>query len=100
MVNEKIIRRVKSFKKRGVPFIIYKYGITAFGLSNNVYEVLSIQGRRVKVTDLTRDEAVKLISELELPIQFQLDSRTIIWGDDKFKKTYKKLKGNGNSDIY
>ena len=79
-------------RRKGIPFIVIKYGISAFGHSNNIYELLSIRNERVETTALERDDAVAIISRLSLPLLHSLDNRNMIWGDENFKETYKKLK--------
>lgn len=85
-------------KKKGIPFIVIKYGITAFGQSNNIYELLSIRKDKVETNALGRDDAVAIISKLALPILHKLDNRNMIWGDANFKETYKKLKKNDSTN--
>lgn len=95
MVNERTIRIVKSMYKKGIPFIIQKYGVAAFGISNNLYELLYIKTDRIETRPLERDDAQELITKLGLPILHYVDSRNTIWGDENFKKKYHELKANG-----
>lgn len=98
MINERTFRKAELMKKKGIPFIIIKYGITAFGHSNNIYEMLSIRNGRVETNALERDDAVAMIYRLSLPLLHTLDNRNTIWGDEKFKENYKKIKKNDSSN--
>lgn len=82
-------------KKKDIPFIILKYGVNAFGISNNIYELLFIKTNRIETKPLEREDAKELIRQLGLPLLYRVDSRNAIWGDENFKKKYHELKANG-----
>ena len=77
--------------KQGKPFLIIKYGITAFtGVSCNVYEVVTIVGKKLQYVPIERQVALKAIDEHNLPQLYKMDSRNIIWGDERFKEQFKE----------
>lgn len=76
---------------RNKPFLIVKYGITAFnGVASNVYEVVTLGKKKLQYVPIERDIAIKVIKEYNLPMLHKMDSRNIIWGDEQFKEQFKE----------
>ena len=84
---------VESLLERNKPFLIIKYCVTMCERSNNVYEIVTISGHKLQYLPIDRNEAIEVIEKFELPLLYEMDSRNMIWGDDRFLEYYKKRKG-------
>ena len=81
---------IDSLVERGKPFLIVKYCLTSLDKANNAYEVVTMGSRKLNYTPIERNVAIKAIRKHELPLLHELDNRNMIWGDEDFKKAYKK----------
>lgn len=76
---------------KGKPFLIIKYGVTAFnGLANNAYELVTLGPKKLQYFPLERTIAMRVIKRHNLPLLHRLDSRNEIWGDEQFKVSFKE----------
>ena len=82
---------IKKYVRRNKPFLIIKYGVTAFnGLANNAYELVTLGKKKLQYFPIERDVAKKVIEKYNLPLLHKVDSRNMIWGDDNFKVKFKE----------
>lgn len=86
---------IDGYVRRKKPFLIIKYGVTAFnGLANNAYELVTLGSKKLQYFPIERKEAIGVIEKYNLPILYKADSRNMIWGDEEFKVKFKE-KGLG-----
>ena len=92
MGNYKYMEEViGKMAERGKPFLIIKYGITAFnGLTNNAYELVTMGSKKLQYFPLDRTITIRVIERHSLPLLHRLDSRNEIWGDERFKEQFKE----------
>lgn len=81
---------IDSLVERGKPFLIIKYASVFLDRANNAYEIVTIGGSKLRYTPIDRKEALEAISKYELPLLHKVDNRNMIWGDENFKKQFKK----------
>lgn len=82
---------IERMVKKGKPFLIIKYGVTAFnGLANNAYELVTLGAKKLQYFPLDRTVAIRVIEQHNLPRLYRLDGRNEIWGDEKFKEQFKE----------
>lgn len=86
-------RAVASLLERDKPFLIIKYCVTMCERANNVYEIVTLGGRKLQYLSLDRSEAIEVINKFKLPLLYEMDSRNMIWSDDRFLECYQKMKG-------
>ena len=87
-----MIRTIESLIERGKPFIIIKYMVCFLDVAHNRYELITLGGGTLNYTQLKRQDAVRAIAEFDLPLLHELDRRNKIWGDERFKESYKRMK--------
>lgn len=81
---------IDSLVEKGKPFLIIKYCLTSMDRTNSVYEVVTIGSHHLYYTAIGRNVAMQAIRRHELPILHEVDSRNMIWGNERFKELYKK----------
>lgn len=92
MENYKYIMEfVDGLIKRDKPFLIIKYCLSIFDIASNAYEIVTIEGSKLRYLSIDRNVALEAIDRYELPLLHKIDNRNMIWGDKKFKKKYKKV---------
>ena len=73
------------------PFLLIKYGITAFnGVACNAYDVVTLGTTKLQYLPIERKVALKIIDKHDLPLLHKLDSRNEVWGDEKFREQFKE----------
>lgn len=82
---------IDSLMSRGKPFIVIKYGNIFNDIANNAYEMVTIGSNRLRYVPIDRSEALQVIRRYDLPLLHKMDNRNMIWGDEEFKKKYKKV---------
>lgn len=85
-------RAIESLLERDKPFLVIKYSVTMCGRTNNVYEIVTLSGGKLQYLTIDRGEAIKAINKFSLPLLYEMDSRNMIWGDDRFKDKFKRRK--------
>lgn len=86
---------IENYVRRKKPFLIIKYGVTAFnGLANNAYELVTLGTKKLQYFPIERKVAIETIEKYNLPLLHKVDSRNMIWGDENFKIQFKE-KGLG-----
>ena len=86
-----MVAMVSSLVDRNKPFLIIKYASVFLDRANNTYEIVTIGGSKLRYTPIDRKEALEAISKYELPLLHKVNNRNMIWGDEEFKKKYKKV---------
>lgn len=81
---------IDSLVSRDKPFLIVKFSVYFLERANNVYEIVTISGKKLNYTPIERNVAIKAIRKYELPLLHKVDSRNMIWGTEDFKQKYKK----------
>lgn len=94
MGNYKFMEEIiDKYIRRKKPFLIIKYGIVAFnGDANNAYELITLGMKKLHYYPIERKIAKEVIEKLNLPLLHKVDNRNMIWGDENFKKQFKKKK--------
>lgn len=87
-----IMAFIEGLIKRDKPFLIIKYGVSFVGMTNNCYEVVTMGGGKLHYMPIDRRLAMSAIRLHELPLLYEMDNRNMIWGDENFKKQFKKKK--------
>lgn len=92
MGNYKYMEEViEKYVRRNKPFLIIKYGVTAFnGLANNAYELVTLGTKKLHYFPIERKVAKEVIEKHNLPLLHKVDSRNMIWGDEEFKVKFKE----------
>lgn len=92
MGNYKYMQEViDGYVRRKKPFLIIKYGIVAFnGVTNNAYELVTLGMKKLHYFPIERKVAREVIEKHNLPLLHKLDSRNMIWGDEKFKVKFEE----------
>lgn len=84
------IAYIGSLVDRNKSFLIIKYPISFLDRANNTYEIVTLGSKKLNYIPIDRKDALKAISKFEIPLLHSLDSRNMIWGDENFKKQFKK----------
>lgn len=85
-----MIAFIGSLVERNKPFLIVKYASVFLDRANNTYEIVTIGGGKLRYTPIDRKDALEAIRKFELPLLHKVDNRNMIWGDEEFKKQFKK----------
>lgn len=59
-------------------------------MTNSCYDVVTMGGGRLHYLPIDRRIANEAIRLHKLPLLHKVDNRNMIWGDEDFKKAYKK----------
>jgi hypothetical protein len=51
---------------------------------------VTIVGKKLQYVPIARQVALKAIDDYDLPQLYKMDSRNMIWGDEKFKEQFKE----------
>lgn len=83
---------IELLLERGKPFLLIKFGVSMCGQANNLYEVVTLGGNKLRYLSISRMEAVEAIRRFDLPLLYEMDNRNMIWGDERFRNKYRKMK--------
>lgn len=90
-----IMAFIEGLIKRDKPFLIIKYSTSFNDMCSSCYEVVTMGGGKLNYMPIDRRVALWALRLHELPLLHEMNHRNMIWGDERFKTMYKKLKIKG-----
>lgn len=96
MGHKDMLSFIEMLVKKDKPFLIIKYGITFLDITSSCYEIVTLGSGKLSYTPIDRRIAVQAINKFDIPILHQVGNRDMIWGNEKFKEKYKKMKYGKN----
>ena len=83
---------IEMLVKKDKPFLIIKYGITFLDITSSYYEIVTLGSGKLSYTPIDRRIALQAISKFDIPMLHQVCNRDTIWGNEKFKEKYRRMK--------